>query len=337
MSGRVLLLYAGGTVGMERTAAGYQPMAGFESFLLQQLQARIGHSIPAFDLVSFERLIDSANLLPEDWTRIGTALQQRWRDYSGFVLLHGTDTLAYTASALAFMLQGCDKPVIVTGSQIPLAETRNDALDNLVGALILAGNPAITEVCVYFNGRLIRGNRATKVSSHGLDAFDSPNFPWLGRVGIAVELKRHLLLAGAAPAFRVATFDPAAVAVLQTYPGMPARALAALLDDPALRGLVLRTYGAGNPPAADAALVGALANAVERGVVVVNISQCLQGGVSQGTYATGAMLDRIGVLSGRDMTLEAAFTKLHFLLGSGLSVDGVKRALAQPLCGECAA
>ncbi|MEH6578526.1 MAG: asparaginase [Amphritea sp.] len=334
MKRRILIIYTGGTIGMQPSEQGYVPMAGFHDLVVQQFGADTVDQLPSFDMVECNQLIDSANLVPADWTRLGKRLANYWQDYDGFVVLHGTDTMAYTASALSFMLQEMDKPVILTGSQIPLVELRNDALDNLITALILAGNYDIPEVCIYFNGRLLRGNRSSKLKSSGFDAFDSPNFPHLGQVGIHIELQRNLLLETQQPALRIPEFDPEAVVMMQTYPGMSVRGLEALLENPSVKGLILQTYGTGNPPDANKALIDALEQASNRGVAVLNITQCPQGSVSQGAYATGATLNRIGVIPGGDMTLEAAFTKMHFLVSQQLSVDAVREALRRPLCGE---
>lgn len=335
MTSRVLVLYTGGTIGMVPSDQGYVPTAGFCDRLGEQLGAAAGQ-LPGYDLIEFDRLIDSSNLVPEDWRQVALMLQLHWDDYDGFVVLHGTDTMAYTASALSFMLQGADKPVILTGSQIPLAQLRNDALDNLVTALVLAGSGDLAEVCIYFNGRLLRGNRARKVHTSGFDAFDSPNSPWLGQVGIHIELRHDLLLVPGSPRFQIPAIDPAAVVTLGIFPGMPARLLEAALADDRVRGLVLQTYGAGNPPDADQALMEVLAEAIARGVTVLNITQCHQGSVSQGAYATGATLNRLGVIPGNDLTPEAAFCKLHFLLAQGLTGETLRQALIQPLCGESA-
>jgi L-asparaginase len=337
MNKRILIIYTGGTIGMMPSDEGYVPMPGFHEQLISQLDSRASEQLPAYELIEFDQLIDSANLTPDHWLQMAQTLTTRWDDYDGFVLLHGTDTLAYTASALSFMLNGINKPVILTGSQIPLAQLRNDALDNLVTAMLLAANPAISEVCICFNGRLLRGNRSVKVSSSGFDAFDSPSYPWLGRVGIDFELQSQLLLAPGTPAFRLAPFDADAVAVLQLYPGIGAHIAEAILAGPSIRALVLQTYGAGNPPDANLALMRVLENASKRGITLLNITQCARGGVSQGTYATGAALNRIGVISGNDLTLEAAFAKLHVLIANGLSGDALHSTLRQSLCGECSA
>ncbi|GGO86976.1 L-asparaginase 1 [Marinobacterium nitratireducens] len=335
MSRRILILYTGGTIGMLPSAEGYVPMPGFHDRLLQQLDSRATAQLPDYDLLEFDDLIDSANLVPDDWRRIGRCLAKHWQRYDGFVILHGTDTLAYTASALSFMLQQLDKPVILTGSQIPLAELRNDALDNLITALLLAGNRPIPEVCVLFNGRLLRGNRSRKVRSDGLDAFDSPNFPWLGRVGIDIELQTSLLLPAGEPKLEAPVFDPNAVALLPVYPGIPARTLAGILDHSAIRGLILQTYGVGNPPDANRELMDTLAQACDRGIAVLNITQCDRGAVIQGAYATGAALNRIGVVAGRDITPEAAFAKLQVLIARGYEGEALRQALDSSLCGEC--
>lgn len=340
MTRPILILHTGGTIGMVPSDQGYVPAAGFHDRLLAQLPASATAQLPAFELLDLEPLIDSSNLVPTDWHRIAQALISRWQDYSGFILLHGTDTMAYTASALSFLLQGCNKPVVVTGSQIPLSQLRNDALENLITSLLLASRTDLNEVVICFNGRILRGNRARKVSSAHLAAFDSPNFPWLGEAGIDITLESELLLpAGKAefalPDAQVPTFDADAVALLQFYPGISASVLSALTEREGLKGLVLLSYGAGNPPEATPGLIEALEKAAARGITLLNLTQCQQGAVSQGTYATGATLNRIGVIPGSDLTPEAAFAKLHVLLGKGLSGEALHAALRQPLCGEC--
>lgn len=333
MKGRVLIVYCGGTIGMLPSADGYVPMPGFAGRLHAHWDDG-AEALPDYDLIELEHLIDSANLVPADWARIAGVVVEQWHNYDGFVLLHGTDTMAYTASALSFLLRGCDKPVILTGSQIPLAQPRTDALDNLATSLILAASGRVHEVCIYFRGRLLRGNRARKVRSTGFDAFDSPNAPWLGEVGIDLHLRDDLLLPKGEPDFRIPTFDASRVAVLNVYPGMPASLLDAVLASPGLQGLVLATYGVGNPPDADKALMDSLQRALQAGISVLNISQCYQGQVSQGAYATGAALNRIGVIPGNDLTPEAAFAKLHVLLALGYSGERLAALLTRSLCGE---
>lgn len=335
MKPRVLVLYTGGTIGMQPSDRGYVPIRGFGRLMKAHLQTRASHQLPEYELIELDALIDSANLVPSDWGRIGGEIVEQWDAYDGFVILHGTDTMAYTASALSFMLRGIDKPVIVTGSQIPMTELRNDALDNLVTALMLAGRAEISEVCIYFDGRLLRGNRGTKLKSAGFDAFDSPNHPWLGQVGIHIDLKRHLLLKPGRREFILPAFTADAVSVAQIYPGISARVIESHLEQDNVRGLILQTYGVGNVPDNNPALLRVLGRAVEQGKVILNISQCIQGKIDQGVYATGASLNSIGVIPGADLTLEAAFTKLHTLLGEGLSASKVRQAMRVPICGEC--
>nr|WP_320135746.1 asparaginase [uncultured Amphritea sp.] len=329
----ILIIHAGGTIGMQASAQGYVPVAGFEQRVRQQLNDERAAELPAFDMLELDQLIDSSNLQPHHWIELACIIEQRWQQYDGFVLLHGTDTMAYTASMLSFMLQGLDKPVIVTGSQIPLAELRNDALDNLLTALIFAGQYPVPEVCICFNGRLLRGNRSRKLKSATLDAFDSPNYGHLGQAGINITLHTERLLAVGRTHFNIPALNPDAVVVLPVYPGMSARIAEAILNDNAVKGCVLQTYGAGNPPDANSELMAVLEAAIKRGVSIVNVTQCLQGEVSQGAYATGATLNRIGVIPGSDLTLEAAFTKLHYLIATQPQ-EQVGTLMVKPLCGE---
>ena len=334
MKRRVLIVYAGGTIGMQPSDQGYIPMKGFHKQLDSFLRARGLKHLPHFDIIECQELIDSSNILPNNWTALCQLLLQHWEEYDGFVLLHGTDTMAYTASMLSFMLQGTNKPVILTGSQIPMMQARSDAYENLITSVILAGSMHLPEVCILFANRLLRGNRSSKLKTAGFDAFDSPNFPWLGNIGITIDLQHHLLLNPKAQSFLTPSFDQDAVALLQTYPGISAEVLKAVINRPNVKGLVLQTYGAGNPPDANREFIETLEEASERGVVILNITQCTYGAVSQGTYATGAALNRMGVVAGADLTLEAAFTKLHFLLSQQLPIDKLKRALTTPLAGE---
>lgn len=332
MSDRILILHTGGTIGMTSSPQGYEPASDFPELLHQRLDP---FGLPAFDVVALERLIDSADLNPSDWTDIVTQLLHHWDHYTGFVILHGTDTMAYTASALSFMLQGCDKPVIVTGSQVPLNAVRTDATNNLVNSLLLATRTDISEVCICFHGRLLRGNRSIKVKSTGFDAFDSPDLPWLGEAGVHIHLSEGLLLCPGQPEFRLLSFDPAAVAVLHVHPGLQSSVVSTMLAADGLKALILNSYGVGNVPQGNRALMRALENAVDEGIVVVNTTQCLAGGVYQDTYASGSVLSRIGVTSASDMTLEATFAKLHYLIACGESAADIRRLMAVPLRGEC--
>jgi len=331
---RVLILHTGGTIGMEPSPDGYRPMAGFADCLSDALLRHAGRELPDFDVIELATPIDSANLQPASWRGMADALIGRWNDYQGFVVLHGTDTLAWSASALSFMLRGTDKPVIFTGSQIPLVQARSDALGNLEGALSLAADYPVNEVGVFFGRQLLRGNRSRKLSSDAFDAFGSPNFPPLAEVGIDVRVHARRLLKQADREFLVPDFHDAAVSVITLYPGISGRVVDAVVAGGAVRGIVLLSYGAGNVPDADSGFVAAIERAVRQGVVVLNITQCVSGSVAQGTYATSAALSRIGVVAGADMTLEAAFAKLHFLLSTERDPGVVAELVGRPLCGE---
>lgn len=330
---RVLLAHTGGTIGMRRGEHGYAPDPGYLAERLAALPELSDPALPETTLEEFDPLLDSSDMVPADWERIARVLERRYHEFDGFVVLHGTDTLAYSASALAFLLEGLGKPVIVTGSQIPLAELRNDARDNLITSLLLAARDDIAEVCVYAGGTLLRGVRATKVSAYGFDAFTSPNEAPLASVGVDVRVRPGALRPGGRGPVRVRPLRDVRVAALRLFPGVQAEFLRTVLQPP-LRGLVLETYGAGNAPSRDPALHRALAEATARGVVVVNCSQCLRGRVDMEGYATGAALARVGVVSGGDMTAEAALTKLIWLLGQDLPPDEVARLIQTDLRGE---
>lgn len=331
---KILIIYTGGTIGMRPSDKGYVPIEGFDALLRDKIAQCHHPELPEYDLIEFSPLIDSANLHPDHWHKIIHCIIDHYADYSGFILLHGTDTMAYTASALSFALQGLDKTVILTGSQIPLAELRNDALDNLIGVMQLAQSHAIGEVCVYFNGRLLRGNRACKVKATGLDAFDSPNFPWLGQVGLNITLQQSLFLPQQATNFANPSYQSESVCVLPIYPGMSADVIQHICHNEQIKGLILRSYGVGNLPDSHSALIDNLAKAYERGCAILNISQCLQADIMQGQYACSAVLDSIGVISGGDMTLEAGFAKLHYLIATQPGQAQINALLAQDLAGE---
>jgi L-asparaginase len=334
MKKRVYIAYTGGTIGMKRNRNGYSPEPGY---LQQQMLAmpELKHpSIPSFTIHEYEPLLDSSNMTPREWVKIARDIAAHYDDYDGFVVLHGTDTMAYTASALPFMLHGLRKPVLITGSQIPLCEVRNDGRENLITSLLIAAGYDIPEVCLYFGGRLLRGCRATKVSADGFAAFDSPNHPPLGLVGIDIEINWPMVRKPRGKG-RLEVREVAApvVSALRLFPGISPELVKNVLRPP-LQGLVLEAYGVGNGPDQDTAFIGALAEATARGVVIVDCTQCLEGTVMLGEYAAGTALAGAGVISGSDMTAEAALAKLYYLFSRGWPSERVKREMQRDLRGE---
>jgi len=332
----IYIAYTGGTIGMVKTARGLQPQAGRLEQKLRSLTEFTRPEMPAFTLHEYQPLLDSSDMTPQHWGRIAADIVANYDRYDGFVVLHGTDTMAYTASALSFMLPDLGKPVIVTGSQIPLGELRSDGHDNLLSALYLAAYYPRAEVGLFFHHRLLRGNRSTKVNSRGFDAFDSPDCEALLRLGIGVESQLPPLRPLHS---RIPDFCPVlnnAVAVLTLYPGMDLALAEHLLAQP-LDGLIVQTFGAGNAPQ-QPRLLQALSAASERGTVIMNHSQCLRGGVSMGAYAGSHALSECGLVPAADMTLEATLTKLHVLLsrpGDRTQViDRARQQMTVSLCGE---
>jgi L-asparaginase len=270
-------------------------------------------------------LIDSSDMNPEYWIGIARNIRDNYDKYDGFVILHGTDTMTYTATALSFLLENLAKPVIVTGSQLPLAEPRNDATQNLVTALILAASykvETVPEVCILFNDVLLRGNRSRKVSSSGFAGFSSLNYPPLAKIGEHIKIDTKLLRSvNKTDGFFINGNLNSNVMIFDIFPGIASNILKHVFAINGLRGVVLRTYGAGNAPTKDAALLKEIENATKKGIIVVNITQCLQGMVEMGLYDASAKLSRIGVVSGTDMTPEAALVKMMFLLGQYCDSD----------------
>lgn len=336
---RVYVAYTGGTIGMARTSDGYAPQAGYLAELMAAMPELRAPEMPDYTVYEYPTLLDSANMTPHHWRSIADDIARHYQAYDGFVVLHGTDTMAYTASALPFMLEGLAKPVILTGSQIPLCEVRSDARANLINALLIAGAGEIAEVCLCFGDKLLRGCRAQKLAADGLNAFDSPNYPPLGRLGIHIEIDHALARRPSpqAPAqLNVQTLVNPPVAVLRLFPGITAD-LVRIMTQPPLRGLVLETYGVGNGPDRDTDFIDALAEATARGVVIVACTQCVRGAVDLHAYRAGSALAKAGVLSGHDMTTEAALAKMFYLFSRGLDTPAIRAAIGQDLRGELTA
>jgi L-asparaginase len=314
---------------------GYVPAPGYLAEQLSMMPELANEYMPDYTIHEYSPLLDSANMSLSDWLAIASDIAANYHDFDGFVVLHGTDTMAYTASALPFMLHGLRKPVLVTGSQIPLCELRNDARQNIITSLLIAARYSIPEVCLYFGDRLLRGARSVKVDADGLAAFASPNYPSLGEIGTQVEVNWSLVRAAPAEIFRFALepIRPVSVAALRLFPGISAEIVRNILRPP-LRGLVLEAYGVGNAPSLDENFLAALKEATQRGVVVVVCTQCLQGHVHLGDYATGAALAEAGAISGFDMTREAALAKMIYLLSQDLPLSETRRLLQIDLVGE---
>ncbi|WP_071147266.1 asparaginase [Bacteroides ihuae] len=335
----VLLIYTGGTIGMiENTQTGTLENFNFEQ--LQQYIPELRKLNFQIDSYQFDPPMDSSDMEPEIWKKLVTIIREHYDQYDGFVILHGTDTMAYTASALSFMLEGLNKPVILTGSQLPIGVLRTDGKENLMTSIEIAaaqdinGHPMVPEVCIFFENHLMRGNRTTKMNAENFNAFRSFNYPALAVAGIHIrfnpvhihsyaetrEVKAHLLL-------------DTNIAVLKLFPGIQENVIVATLAIEGLKALVLETYGSGNAPRKPW-FIRCLKEASERGIVVVNVTQCNAGTVEMERYETGYQLLQVGVVSGRDSTTESAVTKLMFLIGHGYSATEIRERMNQSIAGE---
>ena len=264
---------------------------------------------------------------------MGRTIAELYEKYDGFVVLHGTDTMAYSASALSFMLENLNKPVVFTGSQIPISQLRSDGIDNIVNSVVIAGSDKVHEVCLYFDGKLLRGNRATKMSSDQFGAFESPNAPLLAEAGINIRYYTNVLRPAAVKPFRLQPFHEIPIGVLKIFPGIQFELFESIMTEK-LKGVVLETFGAGNIPGYNHALLPIIKKAYLSGTIITVCSQCMQGTVSLGAYATSKALQEVDAVSGMDMTTEAAVTKLYYLFSKGLSKEEIKEQMPLDLCGE---
>ena len=321
---KIYIAYTGGTIGMVPSDHGLIPDAAFADHLTQHLNEadELSHD---FMISSYPELIDSSNATPKDWQTIARDIESKWHEFDAFIVLHGTDTMAYTSAALTLMFAHSDKPIIVTGSQVPMYKVRTDAMINVMGA-ISACEEGVNGVYLFFAGRLIEGDRAHKAHTSDWQAFSSPNCPERGVLGIdwrwrsIDQVKQPMQI-------QIPEMAEGSVAILPVYPGVQASHWQGFLSD-GVKGAVLLSYGAGNAPDKDPALLALLKSASERGVVIVNVSQCGAGSVAAGAYAAGSALVQAGVVSGRDMTYEMAFVTLSFLIGLGLSSEEIKNRLS---------
>jgi L-asparaginase len=334
MKKRILILNTGGTISCVQTTKGLEPAPGFVEKTFATSSALKHPDLPEYVIRDYTPLIDSSNMTIAHWNRIAEDIKTHYDDMDGFIIFHGTDTMAYTASALSFMLENLGKPVILTGSQLPLSDVRSDGVDNTLTSLLLCAHYPIHEVCIYFNKRLLRGNRTRKLYTHRFDAFDSPNYPHLASIGIDITLHtKHVLAKPTAPFHLQPLITPCPIANFRLFPGIDLSVLEDLLALP-LRALILETYGTGNAPNSDPQFLKCLAQACKREIVIVNSTQCLHGHVEMNHYATGMALKEAGVISGADMTPEAIHAKLLYGCSKTKSADELRRLMEKPVCGE---
>ena len=334
----ILIIYTGGTIGMVQNPV----TKTFEPFNFKQIEAKVPE-LKRFDCkistIQFEEPLDSSDIMPYDWVRMATIISDNYEKYNGFVILHGTDTMAYSAAALSFMLENLHKPVIFTGAQLPIGTRRSDGRENLLTAIEIASaeqnhEPVVPEVCVYFENKLYRGNRVSKNSAEYFNAFQSYNYPNLAQVG--VHIKYNFASINYVPLtkpFRIHTNLDNRIAILKLFPGISQEAVKAILRTPDIKALILESFGAGNAPNQEW-LIKEIQETINRGVIILNVTQCNAGSVEMGRYKTSEALLKAGVISGFDITTEAAISKMMFLLGRENNNESIISALKTPICGE---
>ncbi|MEG1554032.1 MAG: type I asparaginase [Rikenellaceae bacterium] len=334
----VLILYTGGTIGMKTNVL----TGGLAPFNFEQIEEEVPE-LKKFNLnidtYTFDPLIDSSNVKPALWVELAEIIKGKYNQYDGFVVLHGTDTMAYSASALSFMLTNLSKPVVFTGSQIPIGVLRTDGKENLISSIEIAAHEAtgavkVPEVCVFFQNHLLRANRTSKYSAEHFNAFRSDNYPSLATAGIKIDYNSPFINHNYKnDPLEIKTSMCEDVVVLDIFPGISQLVVSSILNIPNIKGVVMRTYGSGNAPT-DEWFIEELKSAIDRGVAILNVTQCCSGGVNMELYDTGKLLSEIGVISGGDITTEAAIVKMMFLLGQGVKGDDLYSKLAKSIRGE---
>ncbi len=333
---KVLIIYTGGTIGMVNDATSGTLTAFNFDHLYQQIP-EIKRLNVHLETISFEKPVDSSEMNPSYWKQIAQIIFENYESNDGFVILHGSDTMAYTASALSFMLQGLSKPVILTGSQLPIDEIRTDGRENVLTSIEIAsaknsnGSSKIQEVAIYFENNLFRGNRTTKISANAFKAFSSPNFPPLATAGIHINYQTKTPIAP--KKFALFTELDNRVALLKIFPGFNASVYQSLFDITKIKGIILETFGAGNAPT-DKAFDDLIEKYIADGGIILNITQCNSGSVEQGLYETSSFFQKVGVIGGGDMTTEAAVCKFMYALGNNFNQADVKNVLSQNISGE---